>query len=178
MTVIIILQFEEWLHLRNQLQFLIVTVFGSLICSFCCNNKTVQYKKLYLFILYVANYVSIRVYNYTTFVKYSQIILKNFKVLLYLINLFHSFIQELLVINMYVSVRRNFLVFEKWIYFNISEQGSFTTRQTYVGRCLRRSWSSGGWTPTRWSRAVGLLTASTVTLRSETLLPATHVNKN
>lgn len=70
---------------------------------------------------------------------------------------------------------------EKFICFfmvnhNVSERGSFTIRQTYAGRCLRRSWSSGGWTPTRWSRAAGPLTASTVTLRSETLLPENHLN--
>jgi len=43
--------------------------------------------------------------------------------------------------------------------------GSFTIQQTFVDHCLRRSWSSGASTQTRWSHVAGVRTAFTGTPR-------------
>lgn len=47
-----------------------------------------------------------------------------------------------------------------------AEPENSTTPQMYAVRYSRRSWNSGGWTPTRWNLAAGPRTASTETHRS------------
>ena len=48
---------------------------------------------------------------------------------------------------------------------NLQHQESFTTPLMCAAPCLRRSWSTGAWTATRWSPAAGWPTPSTETPR-------------
>lgn len=59
-------------------------------------------------------------------------------------------------------------VVDLWCYITwrfVTEPGNYTIPQMYVGRSLKRSWSSGGWIQIKSNHAAGALTAFTGTLK-------------